>query len=751
MKKVYCILFLCGLFLPQLSAKHIIGGEITYVCNGGNGYTFTMEVYRDCNSDGAPFDEPAFFTIYSEVNGLFTRIESLSTNLVSSETVPLPDDPCTQVPDVCVQKGLYRFSRNLPLTGGTYHIIYQRCCRNNTIANLVDPGSQGATYTVTIPPLVQNIVANGGCNSSPTFDNFPPIVICAGASIDFDHGTTDTDGDQLIYRFCSPERGGGLVGSPGFDGDPAGCDGVQPNPACPPPHGNVLFAFPTYEATNPMGGDPQVVIDPNTGFISGVPNILGQFVVGVCVDEYRNGELLSTIKRDFQFNVTTCQPLVEAAIASDDVVNGNQFILTSCGDDVVNFENLSEQRSNIENFFWEFDANKDGQTERYTEWEPSISFSDTGQYIGMLVLNPGLICADTAEIILGIYPEIYPDFSFTYDTCLAGPVVFTDLSFSDAGPNTITDWEWDFGDGNTSLEQNPMHTYLIPGVFPVALTVTDINGCRKTIVKDVTYYPAPETIIVEPNTFIGCEPADIFFNNLSIPVDSTYDILWTFGDGGTSTEVSPTHVYIEPGVYSIKIEMTSPIGCFAADSFNNFVTILPSPDAAFDYNPQELNSFDPTANFIDQSTEPNIWDWTFGESGTSFEQNPSYTFPDTGLQTVVLVVTHESGCTDTAIQVLDIIPQVRYFLPNAFTPNYDDLNDEFVGVGIFDGMRNFQIQIWNRWGESVFASNDPNEGWNGRKNNTGKFSSNGVYVYRASYITPRNEQIELKGFATLIK
>lgn len=755
LKKVY-LFFLLAVFSSQLSARHIIGGEITYRCNGTNGYTFTMLVYRDCNSGGAPFDEPAKVTVYRESNGGFQEIRTIDVNLGTVETVPLPDDPCTNVPNVCVEKATYTFSTNLPALSNddVYHILYQRCCRNNTIANLNDPGSQGATYIVSIPAPVTAMNAVVDCvngNSSPEYDNFPPVVICAGVPIDFDHGATDPDGDQLIYRFCSPLQGGGLIGSPGFPGNAESCEGVQPNPACPPPHNEVNFAFPTYSATNPMGGDPLIEIDPNTGFISGTPNILGQYVVGVCVEEYRNGELLSMVRRDFQFNVTTCQPLVAASIESDEIINGNQFLVTSCGQNEVAFINTSEQRSNIEEFFWSFDTDGDGVEEIFDEWSPTIAFPDTGFYEGLLVLNPGLICADSAIIALNVFPGITADYSYDYDTCISGPVTFTDASFSEAGPNAIIDWFWDFGDGNTSSLQNPVHPYVVPGDFPIALTVTDINGCQTTEIIPLPYFPAPAVLIVEPSTFLGCEPADIFFNNLSTPIDSTYDILWDFGDGNTSTEISPTHAYEEDGVYSISLEVTSPIGCFAADSFSNYITILPSPIADFSYLPRELTSFASTANFTDESFEASRWFWQFGESGTSFLQNPVYEFPDTGQQIVTLLVTHESGCTDTTQQILDVIPKVTYFLPNAFTPNFDDLNDEFIGVGIFDGMRDFQMQIFNRWGEQVFATTDPYLGWNGKKNNTGKLSPSGVYVYQASFFNPRGQLIELKGYATLLK
>ena len=135
-------------------------------------------------------------------------------------------------------------------------------------------------------------MATAPCNSSPEFDNFPPIVICAGQPLEFDHGATDPDGDQLVYEFCSPLLGGGpLLGA----GEYETCGGANPNPACPPPYFPVNFIVPAYDPLAPMGGDPVVSIDPNTGLITGTPTIQGQFVVGVCVKEFRNGELLSTV------------------------------------------------------------------------------------------------------------------------------------------------------------------------------------------------------------------------------------------------------------------------------------------------------------------------------------------------------------------------------------------------------------------------------------------------------------------------
>lgn len=707
-----------------------------------------MFVYRDCSSDGAPYDSPAFISIYHEIAGSYSLFATRDVNITGGiqEVLP-PDDPCLIPPtNVCVQEARYTFTINLPSSPGSYHIVYQRCCRNNTINNIVNPEDSGATYTVEVTPEAQ-----AACNNSPVYNDFPPIVICVNNPLFFDHSATDVDGDQLVYEFCAPLLGGGPFGTAENPGDPNGCDGVQPVYPCEPPFDPVQYVLPTYTELDPMGGTPPVTIDPNTGFITGTPNTLGQFVVGVCVSEYRNGVLLSQVRRDFQFNVTNCEPLVDARVDFDEIVNAQEFILNSCGNNTITFGNNSVQQQNIDEFFWSFDIN--GNTETFTEWEPTITFPDIGTYQGVLVLNPGLDCGDTAFINVNIYPEIEADFSFAYDTCIAGPVTFTDMSFSGIGPNGITDWFWNFdlGQQGTSDEQNPVYMLNSPGNIPVSLTVTDENGCEDTETQVVPWFPAPPILIIEPSSFNGCEPLDVFFNNLSIPIDSTYDIVWDFGDGTTSGDVSPTHVYTEPGIYDISLQVTSPIGCFIEDFWPSLITVRASPIADFIYSPEEVNSFDPVVTFTDLSFEPSFWFWDFDGDGFSSQQNPVFEFPDTGRQEITLIVTHESGCMDTLVQILDVIPKVTYFVPNAFTPNADGINDFFSGNGITDGIENFRMTILNRWGEIVFESNNPKEGWNGRKRNTGRESPNGVYVYIVNYTDPRNNDFELKGYATLIR
>jgi len=732
---------------------HIIGGEITYTCLGYSSsdstdlnYSFEMHVYRDCSGMGADFDSPAEFGVYSEINGIFRFVRTFNTNLKQISLLPVPDDPCLIVPgNVCVQEGIYQFTvSNLPIIDGSYHVFWRRCCRNQTINNIVDPRNEGATYTVEITAAAQRV-----CNSSPQFRSFPPTVICVDQPLFFDHSAGDFEGDQLVYEFCAPLQGGGPAGGTPNSGNERDCNGIRPDPVrCPPPFLPVRFIGPTYTPTNPLGGDPLVAIDANTGLITGTPRLLGQFVVGVCVKEYRNGELLSVLRRDFQFNVAFCEIAVFADIVADTSLSGQRYLINSCGESTITFENLSEVQANIQSYLWEFDLGSEIFTG--TSRDATVTFPGVGDYTGTMIVNEGLFCADTADISVIIFPSIDADFEFDYDTCFGNPVVFIDRSVSGSGE--ITDWNWDFGVlGGDSRIPNPNYLYPTPGNHDVTLRVKDINLCEAEETRSIPYFPVPLFLVVEPSTFLGCKPATINFNNLSVPIDSTYDVVWDFGDGQQAFDLSPTHVYENAGTYSVSLDVTSPIGCNVKADFDSWIRVKDSPSAGFSFSPEHPSIFNPVVTFFDQSIDANAWQWTFGTDATSFIQSPTHSFLDSGMNYVQQVVFHENGCTDTAVTLIDIIPQVTYYLPNAFTPNNDSRNDLYKGAGIFDGIADFEMFIWSRWGELVFETNDPDVGWNGQMENTGQDMPLGVYVCKVRYKDPRGKVIELEEFATLIR
>ncbi|HAD13177.1 MAG TPA: hypothetical protein DCF33_12170 [Saprospirales bacterium] len=756
MNRIFLVSFLAIwsllMFPSTLEARHIIGGDITYTYLGDAGpglkrWRFTMHIYRDCYGNGANFDSPATFAIYQGSENVNSLHSTYSINNYDY-TKLIPDTPqcVTNIPLVCVEEAVYNFEATLPvLTNQSYFIVYQRCCRNNTITNIINPGDVGATYFIELTP---NAMANN--NNSPVYNNFPPIIICNSLPLNFNHSATDQDGDILVYSFCQALAGGGNIT---FTPDLYSCIGALPTPPCAPPFDNVPYAVPDYNFNNPVGGDPQVTINPVTGFITGTPEVVGQFVVAICVQEYRNGQLLSTVQREFQFNVADCTPDISAKLAADSLtINLDQFTIKSCGEKTIFFENKTTVAANVKDVEWRFDINGTTVSDNVNKWFTAFTFPDTGIYNGMLLINQNEGgCSDTAFIRVQIFPEVNASFTYDYDTCVAGPVQFIDQSYGEGG---VSQWSWNFGiPGASSALQNPSFQFSEPGNYPIRLKVADRNQCSDDTTAIISWYPAPPVIIIKPSSYLGCAPADIFFDNLSTPIDETYNIVWYFGDGdSTNNVISPTHLYDQQGVYDVRVEITSPLGCYIDADFPNLIRVEPSPIAAFTCDPEtDLSNFNNTVTFIDQSQGAARWNWQLGPDHVSLEQNPTHTFLDTGAVTVRLIVTHPAGCKDSISKELDIRPEFTWYMPNAFSPNGDGVNDDFFGKGYLNGVTNFNMSIWNRWGELVYSSSNPNDKWNGEKNNAGRMSPEGVYIYVVTFTGPRGESKEYKGFATLVR
>ena len=762
MKRILLVLIFITSFV-ELRSAHIVGGDANYTFLGYNQdttrvtYLIEFNMYRDKFGEGAPFDGNAVFGIFRQnFDGSWTYIDEVGRPPGVISDVPWVDDPCVDEPnDVGVEETYYRFEYTFDIINTSYMIAYQRCCRNNSISNIFDPGDTGAVFSIEILSAAMR-----SSNSSPKFNQFPPIFLCGNRAFNFDHSASDIDGDEIRYSFCTPIAAGGVV-----DAQTGGmlgcCDCVRPNPAtCPPPYAETVFR-PPFTSLEPLGGNPVVMINNVTGIISGTPTLQGQFVVGVCADEYRNNILMSRIRRDFQFNVVECTPQVVASfdyeIINDNTTNDDcqRFEINSCGENTVFIDNDSQIPSEIFSYHWTF-YNEDGSVlddvNGGTEVRDiEVTFPGIGRYDGVMILNEGTECSDTACFFVNIFPDIVADFSFNYDTCVAGPINFTDLSFT--GGDQILSWNWDFGDGNSSSLQNPSYQFSAPGNHQVTLTVEDNNECVESFTQTVDWFPVPQLIVVEPTTFVGCSPAEIFFNNLSTPIDSSYDIHWDLGDGNTSGEISPTHTYLEAGTYSISIDITSPVGCSTSASFDSWIRILEGPEANFNFSPEEPNNFTDAVFFSDMSLDAAAWQWNFADLGSSFLQNPSFSFPDTGFYDVVLTVFHPiTNCPDTMRQTVEIRPLTSLFMPNAFTPgDQNGTNDVFKGKGYTEAISDYTMTIWNRWGQLVFKTDDPDEGWNGQYNNSGKDSPQGVYVYKVRYLDPRGETKALDGELVLLR
>ncbi|MFK8057392.1 MAG: PKD domain-containing protein [Saprospiraceae bacterium] len=737
--------------VDALFARHIVGGEITYECIGQpNATTRTYEIkvflYRDCFGNGALFDSgpgsqtPFEMSIF-QGDDLFNVYPIFGSDLVITRLPVDLDNPCViYPPDVCVESGVYTTQIDLPISNETYTVSYQRCCRNGTISNIVRPDDAGATYLVEISPTAQQT-----CNSSPEFISFPPIVICANTLLQFDHSAVDAQGDELRYRLGEPFYGGGNNTSG------AGRNlftGIAPNPESPPPYTPLVFV-PGFTPIRPVdGGNPVININPVTGLLQVNPQTTGQFVLAIIVEEYRDGNLIGYVHRDFQFNIVECDPLISAnvtALRGVDSVAPNLILV--CGEKLVELVDISTDRTFIDGIEWFIQGTSVGDVSS-TARTLDLEFPDYGSYPGRLIANPGFDCTDTSYFNIVLSPPTVVDFTFSYDTCIQGPVDFMGAVTSQA--DSIVRYNWDFGNGDRSSEENPSYRYDVAGRRFVTHTVRDNNGCLFSDSDILEYFPAPAELLVSLDNTLPCAPAEVLFRQELELLTDDYDIFWDFGNGNTSTELNPNFVYTEPGIYPVYVSATSPFGCFVDTQLTVPVRVLESPTASFRFAPQEINILDPNVFFFDQSLKAVSWQWFFDSLGVSREENPVFTFPDTGAFQIDLLVSHLNGCLDSTTQFLNINPFQTYFLPNAFTPNGDGTNELFRGTGYTRYISEFQMQIFNRWGELVFETEDIEASWDGRNMRNGGQSPPGVYLYIVN-LRGLNGAETLTGYVTLVE
>lgn len=283
------------LFQINLQAAHIIGGTMSYECLGNGDYKFTMEIYRDCQAGGSGFDSSpsgaviGSATVYSGDLTAPYLLFDLEAPIIE-EIDPSASHPGILFPpEICIEKGTYVFELNLPLSIESYHITYQRCCRNASVTNILEPTSVGITVCTELTPNAQSL-----CNNSPTFQEVPTILLI-DTLLEYNYAAVDIDGDSLVYEFCCPFAGGGIDQINYTEPQ-----GVAPDPDTPPPYEILPYIIPTYSCEEPFGGNSSISIDPNTGIVSGTPEVIGFFATGVCISEYRNGELIGRTRRDLQ-------------------------------------------------------------------------------------------------------------------------------------------------------------------------------------------------------------------------------------------------------------------------------------------------------------------------------------------------------------------------------------------------------------------------------------------------------------------
>jgi len=626
-----------AIFTPKSSnASHALGAELTYECIGNNEYRVRLTFYRDCAGT---------VSIGSISKSVDINSSCLSTTLNLSLQDPVeygpPFDQYLQeyeIPIYCqesncgngslpgIQEIVFEGTVTLPACND-YVLSYSEFARSGSIATILNPDD----YDVYVEAFLNTVDAP--CNSSPQFDAPARGILCLNESNTMIHTATDFDGDMLVYSLYTP-----LVDA-----------------------NNTVTYLGGYSANNPVNNSS---FSFNNGSLEITPTEPKVTVMGVKVEEYRNGILVGTVMRDFQITVVNNCPINPTGAFDSELLPAfnldNSAVI--CLDGEIQFEvtldNLQPGPNyflniiNIEDFpgatfVTEEDPNNPNSLIGTFTWTPDLSnntsdqaivfeaFNDNCPIVGYsnftytlvyhdIVVEPwleliGVACNDSVEIVPNIEPY--------------GPVSY----------------EWQNGDTTETF-------WAVPGTYEVF--VEDTFGCKGTDTYEVyvNNYPVADFTVEDfcLNESIQIEDLSINFAESGVTPLNLTDWTWDFGDGSeTSSDQNPTHTYSEAGDYTVSLTLENENDC--SDYAEVIVTVNPLTD--FDAK-AEVACIGSETQFVNNSQPQSgsvvSWDWDLGDAGeTSAEAQPQYTYPTVGTYDVTLTATTDQGCeNDTVIKAI---------------------------------------------------------------------------------------------------
>ena len=752
-----------GLFMflhSGLYGAHLIGGDATYEFVRFNAdttevtFTISYNLYRDRIGQGANLARFEDFGVYRQLpDGSWEFVQAFSALRGPLETIPGIDEPCREEPPpsvVSVETARYEETITLPIIDANYLIAYQRCCRNDGINNIFGDEA-GAVIDLLISPLAQRTG-----NNSPTFNEFPPIFICAGFPLDVSQQCTDLEGDEIRYSFCTPLS----AGSANFN-SPDPCDNPTPTPDfCTPPFDEVVFRQ-GFSNLAPMAGNPVVQIDGTTGLITGTPEAGGLYIITVCVEEFRNGELLSTLRRDFQFNALTCIKELSADLFADDQIIDNSTstlpinIIKACGDSMVNFTAI-DNNSTIINYHWtvfnpegDMVIDSSGRNTRNI----NVILDDLGEYEGTLSVIDAEGCTDTANLRVLRLPDLESDYNFEIlDSCYLDAIRFNDASFAEA--SEVVRWAWELNGEEVLTEPNIAFEFTGRGIKEVSLIVEDRNTCIDTFTQFIDYDPPLDSLYIVNRQRTLCFGDSIFFADRWLTETGTYsdtivnrlsgcDSLHTFLELDFNEEPRSTFLdtilcpgqsvdyfgvtYFEPGSHFHTTESNT-----LSDGFNACDSLLHFLELSFEEQPEIL--FGLESDFVIANRdyafplqiegEFVLSEWTPSD-GLDCDQCPNPIVNGEIDASYVLTLTTENNCIvqDSFFVDFVVVPD-RYYLPNIIDNNTIDqknrafyLQTQANAVGEVE----YDLRVYDRWGGLVFEGlnldiNDNTVGWNPNSN-----------------------------------
>ncbi|MFK8044807.1 MAG: PKD domain-containing protein [Crocinitomicaceae bacterium] len=513
-----------------------------------------------------------------------------------------------------------------------------------------------------------------------------------------------------------------------------------------------------------------------------------------------------------EFIVETNKGCSDTMVFVINLVPGSQpnflYNVSNCENDLINFTNASTTvlPSTISTYLWSF-----GDQIQSTIENPEHSYQQAGIYNVKLLVENTNGCLDSISQQITIHPNPTANFQ-VLNYCQNETISFTDFSVVSGG--TIDNYDWQFGDGNSSSNQNTTHQYDLPHTYTIELIVESDQGCKDTLDSLITISPAPiaefyieddcqneliqavnnssisigsisqnwsfenninstlenppaviytnagtyqvtlvasseqgctdsinQNLIIHPipeaiineSPLEGCSPFEV---SLSHAQDNNIsNCIWDLGDGTVKETCGTIFHKYDAGVFDVELLVFSSFGCENSILMSDFINVEQSPKASFSYSPGTVTVKLNEVQFKNESTGASDFVWDFNSGlGASVDEDPNFTFPSiANVYSVSLAATSSSGnCTDMVTQNIKIFDELIFYVPNSFTPNRSGPNDMFLPVMTAGyNLYTYQLTIYNRNGEIVFVSKDPQVGWDGTY--VGNQVQMGVYAWKIDY------------------
>jgi len=426
-------------------------------------------------------------------------------------------------------------------------------------------------------------------------------------------------------------------------------------------------------------------------------------------------------------------------VTINDVPVANFQVANFCKNQVTNFTDVSIGNTTVVDWTWNFG---DGAAANGVQ-NPTHTYNNAGIYQINLTVENEFGCIHTINRDISIN-EVLVDFN---SDSLCAEDMFTFLASSST---TLTNYSWDFGDGNTSNIASPQHVYPNVGFYDVKLVGTSVDGCLDSTIRQVQVYELPTADFIGIDN-IGCDTLCAQFTNTSYIPWGIGSLTWDFGDGAVSNDTNPLHCYTNLGTYDVTLAVSSIHGCRDTLTKVSYMTVTSPPVADFEVTPTKVELFDSRIYLVNTSQGENAILWDIDTFSVSNKTDFYYLFPSNEIRTYPICLTAfvTAQCQDSICKEVETVGH-KVYTPNSFTPNGDGVNDEFFPnlIGVDEDF--YKFYVFNRWGDLIFQTDKVAEGWDGMHKD--KLAKQDVYVWKVVTRTISNqERITQIGHVTLLR